>query len=83
MDDFTHPRAQQHRYPSRGTLLLQHGNNIARCPVAKQLPQRLLMPGNLVLLYQFQKISRSVTGKRGLGEMWIRGEEVSRGRMTG
>ncbi len=66
---------------SRGTLLLQHGNNIARCPVAKELPQRLLVPWDLVLLYQLQKISRSVAGKRGLGEMWIGGEEISRSRV--
>ncbi len=67
--------------PAADTLLLQHGHNIARCLVAKELPQRLLMPWNLVLLHQCQKISRSVAGKRRLGEMWIGGEEVSRSRM--
>ncbi len=57
-------------------LLLQHGNNVAGGPVAKELPQRLLVPGDVVFFYQFQEIGRSVTSQRGLGKMRVCGKEV-------
>ncbi len=74
--DFSNGRRNLNGYPSRSALLLQHGNNVAGSPVAKELPQRLLVPGNLVLLYQLQEIGRGVAGQRGLGKVRIRGEEV-------
>src|ERR1700678_4547296 len=39
------------------------------------------MPGNLVLLYQLHKISRSVTSEGGFSEVGIRGEEIRCRRM--
>ena len=59
-------------------LLFQHGNNVAGRPVAKELSQRLLVPGDVVFFYQLQEIRRGVAGQRGLGEVRVRGEEVFR-----
>src|SRR5271165_3100377 len=63
-------------YTHRDALLLQHVHNVAGRAVAKELPQCLLVPGNLVLLHQLQKISRRITGQRGLGKVRIRRKEI-------
>jgi hypothetical protein len=77
--NFRTARVGMDRDPGGGALLLQHGNNVAGRAVAKELAQRLLVPGNLVLLHQLEEIGRGVAGKRGLGKMRIRREEVFSG----
>jgi hypothetical protein len=62
-------------------LLLQHGNNVAGRPVAKELAQRFLVPGDVVFFYQLKKISRGVTRERRLGKVRVRGKEVFRSGM--
>ena len=76
MGNFSNRRRHVSGYTGRGALLLQHGNNVGGSPVAKELPKLLLVPRDLVLLYQLQEVRRGVAGKRGLGKVRIRREEV-------
>src|SRR5580704_7651254 len=57
-------------------FLLQHGNDVAGRPVAKELAQRFLVPGDVVFFYQLEEISRGVAGERRLGKVRVRRKEV-------
>src|ERR1700678_2209050 len=73
---FTNGRVNLDGYTCCRAFPLEHGHNVAGCAVAKELPQGLLMPGDLVPLYQFEKVRRRIARQRGLGKMRIGGEEV-------
>ena len=45
----------------------QHGHDLPRRAVAEELPKRLLMPGDPVLLHQQEEILRRVAGQRRAG----------------
>ena len=53
----------------------QHGHDLARRAVAEELAQRLLVPGDAVLLDQLDEIALRVAGQRRLAEMRIVREE--------
>ena len=76
VSDFLNGGRHLNGYPGRSALLLQHVHYVAGGAVAKELAQRFLMPGNVVLLDQLQEIGRSVAGQRGLGKVRIGREEV-------
>jgi hypothetical protein len=71
-----------HRTP--GALVHQHRDDLARGAVAEELTQRLLVPGDAVLLDQREEILRGVAAQRRLDEMRVgrqvavrRGAEIS------
>src|SRR5271163_1109056 len=73
---FMNGRVNLDRHTGRDALPLEHDHNVVGRSVAKQLPQLLLMPGDLVLLYQFDKVRRGIASQRGLGKVRISGEKV-------
>src|ERR1700722_1084972 len=73
---FTNFRVHMNCYAGRNALPLEHGHNIVGCSVAEKLTQLLLMPGDLMLLYQFKKVRRRIASQRGLGKVRISGKKV-------
>ncbi len=61
-----------------GAFGQQHGHDLARRAVAKQLPQCLLVPGDAVLLDQGDEIMLGVAAERRLAEMRIGRDEALR-----
>ena len=59
-------------------LRFQHVHDVASGAVAEELAQCLLVIGDAVLLDQCDEVMRRVSGKRGAGEVRIRGEEERR-----
>ena len=68
-----------HNDSGRGTFVQQHRDDQARGDVAEQLPQRFLIPGDMVFFHHRQKIRRRVARQRRLAEMRI-GREKPIGR---
>ena len=74
--DFLNGGRNLNGYPGRSALLLQHAHYVAGSAVAKKLPQRFLVPGDVMLLDQLKEIGRSVASQRRLGKVRISREEV-------
>ena len=62
-----------------GAFGLEHGDDIARGPIAKKLAESLLVIGNAMPLDKCDEIAWCVPGERGAGEVRIRREKSIRG----
>ncbi len=64
---------------SRGTALgFEQVDDVLRGTVTKELAERFLMVGNAMLFDQSDEVRRRVAGQRGLGEVFVRGNEILR-----
>src|SRR5579859_2762171 len=79
MADLSNPGRYLDDHTGLRALLLEHGNDVARCTVAEELAQRFLVPADVVFFYQLQEVSRGVTRQSRLGKVRVRGKEVFRG----
>ena len=71
-----HPMPRHNLHPRRRALGLQHRHNLRRAPIAKQLPQRLLVPGNPMLLDELNELQRRIPRQCRLRKMWVLAQEV-------
>ena len=62
-------------------FLFQHGDDLLRRAIAKELSQRFLMVGNAVLLHQRDEIRRRVACQCGLSKVWVGGDKIFRTAM--
>jgi hypothetical protein len=74
--DATHRHAAARLHAGLRALALEHGDDLFRRVVAEQLPQRLLVVLDAVLLHQRDKVPRREAGQRGLREVRILTEKV-------
>src|ERR1700731_4859357 len=76
MRDLTDPGVQQQAYARCAALGFEHGSDVVRRAIAKQLSAGFLMVRDAMFFEECHEIGRRVAGECRLREMWVRGNEV-------